>query len=141
MRCCQHLVKSMSKRAPLNLVNEQSEEDAKHAYVTFKTSSFSSCSISRAIPPLTSALLLFDLHRSQAHEWMHRLQKVLEAALGQKMVLPERKLDNIEAFLERFAGVKRVMIDGTERPIQRPQDPEQQQLNYSGKKKGILANI
>ena len=72
---------------------------------------------------------------------MHRFQKVLEAALGQKMVLPERKLDSIEAFLERFPGVKRVMIDGTERPIQRPQDPEQQQLNYSGKKKGILASI
>jgi hypothetical protein len=27
------------------------------------------------------------------------------------------------------------MIDGTERPIQRPKDPEQQKLNYSGKKK------
>ncbi len=27
------------------------------------------------------------------------------------------------------------MIDGTERPIQRPQDPEQQKLNYSGKKR------
>ena len=51
------------------------------------------------------------------------------------MVLPERKLDSIEAFLEYFPSVKRVMIDGTERPIQRPQDSEQQQLNYSGKKK------
>jgi len=61
-------------------------------------------------------------------------QQVLEAALGQKMVLPERKIDSIEAFLERFPTVKRVMIDGTERPIQRPQDLEQQQLNYSGKK-------
>ena len=95
----------------------------------------------KCYPTFDVAGLLFDMHRSQAHEWMHRLQKVLEAALGQKMVLPERKLDNIEAFLERFAGVKRVMIDGTERPIQRPQDPEQQQLNYSGKKKGILASI
>lgn len=79
--------------------------------------------------------------RSQAHEWMHRLQTLLETALGQKMVLPERKLDSIEAFQERFLGGKRVMIDGTLRPIQRPQDPEQQQLNYSGKKNGTLANI
>lgn len=51
------------------------------------------------------------------------------------MVLPERKIDSIEAFLECFPAVKRVMIDGTERPIQRPQNLEQQQLNYSGKKK------
>lgn len=27
------------------------------------------------------------------------------------------------------------MIDGIERPIARPQDPEQQKQNYSGKKK------
>lgn len=75
------------------------------------------------------------MHRSQAHEWMHRLQPVLEEVLGEKLVLPERKLDSIEAFLERFPGVERVMIDGTERPIRRPQDPEQQTLNYSGQKK------
>jgi hypothetical protein len=66
---------------------------------------------------------------------MHRLQPILEASLGKKMVLPERKLESIEAFLERFPGVKRVMIDGTERPVQRPQDTEAQKANYSGKKK------
>ena len=95
----------------------------------------------KCYPTFDVAGLLFDLHRSQAHEWMHRLQQVLEATLGQKMVLPERKIDSIETFLERFPTVKRVMIDGTERPIQRPQDPEQQQLNYSGKKNGTLVSI
>ena len=95
----------------------------------------------KCYPTFDVAGLLFDMHRSQAHEWMHRLQIVLENALGQNMVLPERKLDSIEAFLEYFPSVKRVMIDGTERPIQRPQDSEQQQLNYSGKKNGTLANI
>ena len=59
----------------------------------------------------------------------------LEAALGKIMMLPERKLDSITANLERFPEVKRVMIDGTERPIQRPKDSKQQTLNYSGKKK------
>ena len=89
----------------------------------------------KCYPTFDVAGLLFDLHRSGSHEWMHRLQTVLETALGQKMVLPERKVDSIEAFLLRFPGVKRLMIDGTKRPVQRPQDPEQQQLNYSGKKK------
>ncbi|WP_217523211.1 transposase family protein [Pleurocapsa sp. PCC 7327] len=70
-----------------------------------------------------------------AHDWVHRLQPVLEAALGQKMALPERKLNSIEAFLVRYPKVKRVMIDGTERPIQRPKNPEKQKLNYSLKKK------
>jgi hypothetical protein len=66
---------------------------------------------------------------------MHRLQPLLEQTLGEKLVLPERKLASLEAFLERFPGVKRVMIDGTERPIARPQDSAAQQANYSGKKK------
>ena len=89
----------------------------------------------KCYPTFDLAGIIFDMHRSQAHDWMHRLQPILEETLGQKMVLPERKLDSIEAFLERFPGVERVMIDGTERPIQRPQDSEAQKANYSGKKK------
>jgi hypothetical protein len=89
----------------------------------------------KCYPTFDVAGLLFDMHRSQAHEWMHRLQPILEAALGEKMALPERHLESIEAFLSRFPGVQRVMIDGTERPIARPQDREQQKHNYSGKKK------
>lgn len=89
----------------------------------------------KCYPTFDLAGMIFDMHRSQAHEWMQRLQPILEEALGEKMVLPERKIDSIEAFLERFPAVKRLMIDGTERPIQRPKDPEAQQSNYSGKKK------
>lgn len=66
---------------------------------------------------------------------MHRLQGVLETALGRKMVLPERKLESIEQFLERFPEVKAVILDGTERPVQRPKDAAQQKEHYSGKKK------
>ena len=89
----------------------------------------------KSYPTFDVAGVLFDIDRSQAQMWMHRLQPILEATLGEKMALPERKLDSVEAFIERFPGVKRVMIDGTERPIQRPQDPEKQTLNYSGKKR------
>jgi hypothetical protein len=89
----------------------------------------------KCYPTFDLAGIIFDMHRSQAHEWMHRLQPILEQTLGKKLVLPERKLDSIEAFLERFPEVKRVMIDGTERPIRRPQDPDAQKTNYSGKKK------
>ncbi|MBD1854500.1 MULTISPECIES: transposase family protein [Leptolyngbya] len=89
----------------------------------------------KCYPTFDLAGILFDLDRSQKHEWMHELQPVLEAALGQEMVLPERKLRSIEAFLEMFPGVERVMIDGTERPIQRPQNSEAQTQNYFGKKR------
>jgi DDE superfamily endonuclease len=41
----------------------------------------------------------------------------------------------VDEFIARFPGVERVMIDGTERPIQRPQDPQRQKQHYSGKKR------
>jgi hypothetical protein len=78
---------------------------------------------------------LFDLERGRANRWMHRLQGILETALGKKMVLPERKLESIEQFLERFPEVKEVIFDGTERPVQRPKDAKKQKEHYSGKKR------
>lgn len=66
---------------------------------------------------------------------MHRLQSILETALGHKMALPERKLNSIEEFIAHFPNVERVMIDGTERPILRPKNPDWQKQNYSGKKR------
>ncbi|NEO52299.1 MAG: transposase family protein [Okeania sp. SIO3B5] len=51
------------------------------------------------------------------------------------MALPERKLQSIEEFITRWKSAKEVMIDGTERPIQRPKDNQKQKNYYSGKKK------
>jgi hypothetical protein len=79
--------------------------------------------------------VLFNFDRSCAHDWVHRLLPVLEATLGKKQVLPERKINSIAEFLEKFPEVKEVIIDGTERPVQRPKDSEKQTANYSGKKK------
>ncbi|MCY7278486.1 MAG: transposase [Phormidesmis sp. CAN_BIN44] len=89
----------------------------------------------KCYPTFDLAGILFDLDRSQANRWLHRLQLILEAALGKQLALPERKLESVEQFVSRFPGVKRVMIDGTERPIQRPQDPERQTETYSGRKR------
>ena len=79
--------------------------------------------------------LLFDLDRGRANRWVHRLQAILEIALGQKMVLPERKIESLQQFMERFPEVEKVLLDGTERPVQRPKDARRQKENYSGKKK------
>jgi hypothetical protein len=79
--------------------------------------------------------VLFDFDRSTACQWAHRLLTVLEQALGQKQVLPARKIESIAEFVERFPDVQAVIFDGTERPIQRPQDDERQKRHYSGKKK------
>lgn len=51
------------------------------------------------------------------------------------MALPKRKLTSMEEFIDAFPEVKRVIFDGTERPIQRSKDAEKQKQDYSGKKK------
>ena len=55
--------------------------------------------------------------------------------MGYKQVLPIRKLSRLEEFIERFPEVKTVIVDGTERPVQRPKDAQRQKEHYSGKKK------
>jgi hypothetical protein len=78
--------------------------------------------------------VLFGFDRSCAHDWVHRLMPILETALGKRQALPERKIDSIEEFLAKFGEVQEVIIDGTERPVQRPKDAERQKEHYSGKK-------
>lgn len=63
--------------------------------------------------------VLFGFDRSCTHDWVHRLVPILETALAQKQALPERKMHSIEEFLAKFADVQEVIIDGTERPVQR----------------------
>jgi hypothetical protein len=58
----------------------------------------------------------------------------LESALGAAQALPERHPQNLEQVLALCVSVD-FMIDGTERPVQRPTDDLEQQDQYSGKKK------
>jgi hypothetical protein len=89
----------------------------------------------KCYPTFDLLSVLFGFDRSCAWDWVHGLLPILEQTLGSKKVLPERKLRSMEEFLERFPDVTAVILDGTERPVQRPKDWEQQQEHYSGKKK------
>ena len=77
---------------------------------------------------------LFGIGQPQANEWIHRLTGVLNQALGAEQQLPERRPANLEAVLAACPGLT-FLIDGTERPINRPKDREKQKTYYSGKKK------
>lgn len=89
----------------------------------------------KCYPTFDLAGLLFDVDRSQSNRWLHKLQPILETALGKELVLPERQIKSMAEFIERFPEVERVIVDGVERPIQRPQNKERQRRTYSGKKK------
>jgi hypothetical protein len=88
----------------------------------------------KCYPTFDLMSVLFGFDRSCAHDWVHRLMPILETALGKRQALPERKIDSIEEFLAKFGEVQEVIIDGTERPVQRPKDAERQKEHYSGKK-------
>jgi len=77
---------------------------------------------------------LFDLSQPQANDWIHRLTPLLNDALGYEQQLPARRTKDIEKLLEACPELA-FMIDGTERPVRRPKDGEQQRAKYSGKKK------
>ena len=77
---------------------------------------------------------LFGLGQTQACEWVHKLSRILYQALGDEKQVPERNPARLEAVLRACPSLE-FLIDGTEHPINRPQDPDDQQDYYSGKKK------
>lgn len=89
----------------------------------------------RTYPTFDVLGFLYDRDRSRPCVAVHALTPVLEATLGEKLVLPKRQIRSVKEFFEAFPEAKEVFLDGTERPIQRPKDPARQTAHYSGKKK------
>src|SRR6476660_1442136 len=76
----------------------------------------------------------YSISQVQACEWIHRLTPTLNQALGFEKQLPARKAADVTQVLRLCPGLE-FIIDGTERPIQRPKDKARQKEYYSGKKK------
>jgi DDE superfamily endonuclease len=81
----------------------------------------------------------FGVSQGRANEWIHKLSPILESALGAAQCLPERNPQHLKQVLALCTSVD-FMIDGTERPVQRPTDSIEQKDQYSGKKKHTLKN-
>jgi len=76
----------------------------------------------------------FGMSQAQACAWIHRLTPVLNQALGFEQQLPARRAADGTQVLRACPGLE-FIIDGAERPIQRPKDKQRQREYYSGKKK------
>src|SRR3954462_11276004 len=88
----------------------------------------------RQYPPGEVLAFLFGFSQGQACQWIHRLTPILNRALGDQAHLPARDAAELEEVLEACPDSK-FLIDGTERPIRRPQDSPRRREDYSGKKK------
>lgn len=89
----------------------------------------------KCYPTYDVAGFFFKVDKSQAKRWVDDFRAALEKALEKSMALPVRKIRSVKEFLERFPEVKELIVDGTERPVQRPKDKQKQEERYSGKKK------
>jgi hypothetical protein len=88
----------------------------------------------RHYPTQEVLAFLFGFSQGQANQWIHRLTPILQKALGQQRQLPARDAASLQEVLEACPELQ-FIVDGTERPIRRPQDSERQRNDYSGKKK------
>jgi hypothetical protein len=88
----------------------------------------------KVYPLQTVQGFFFGMSQGQACEWIHRLTSALNLALGFEHHLPARKAATVTQVLRACPGLE-FIIDGTERPIQRPKDKARQREFYSGKKK------
>ena len=89
----------------------------------------------KTYPLQTMQGLAFGLSQERANEWIHRLLPILQETLASLGVRPEREAQAL-AGSDLMQGLPAdLLVDGTERRRQRPQDHQQQVDHYSGKKK------
>lgn len=78
---------------------------------------------------------LFGMSQSSASDWIHFLVPLLATARDELGVLPERDGTQVVRHERRQAEPPDLIVDGVERPRQRPKNRQKQALHYSGKKK------
>ncbi len=87
---------------------------------------------------------VFNMSQPVANKWIHILHPCLNQALADLGERPARRVAELR--LSPKKG-QTFLQDGTERPIERPKDPQLQRLFYSGKKKkhclknNVLVNL
>ncbi len=81
---------------------------------------------------------MFGISQPKANLWIHCLHPILNQTLAELGELPARHMEQMNL---HETEEKLYFHDGTERPIQRPSDPDDQQLYYSGKKNDTGSKI
>ncbi len=89
----------------------------------------------KSYPTLDELAEKFDMARSSAHYWVHKLLPILSAALAKLGMLPKREFSTPEELKEALEEARKILIDATERKHRRPSKDEEQKELYSGKKK------
>jgi hypothetical protein len=101
------------------------------------------CSYLKTYPIQELQAAIFGMEQSHTNTWLHRLAGFLLTTLKRLKQTPERNaqaLAHLPALQNGLIeGCERLFLDGTERPKQRSADNEEQERDYSGKKKRTRA--
>lgn len=89
----------------------------------------------KTYPTFDVLAFVFNCSRRTAHENLHTFLYILELALSDLKVLPKRKFDTVNEFIDFLKENTELLIDATERIHHRKQDNEEQKKYYNGKKK------
>lgn len=84
---------------------------------------------------------MFDMSGSSANIWFSKLLPILIQTFDELNVLPKTEFESLEQLREAFKNYDTLIIDATERVIQRPQDKALQKEHFSGKKNSTLLRI
>ena len=84
---------------------------------------------------------MFDMSGSSANIWFSKLLPILIQTFDALSVLPKTKFESVEQLRDAFKNYNTLIIDATERVIQRPQDKDLQKEHYSGKKSSTPLKI
>lgn len=79
--------------------------------------------------------LQFGLSQGRVNYWVHRLLPILQRALAEMGMKPERDGKKVGELIEAVEGGANLSLDASERELQRPVNKEKQKEKYSGKKK------
>lgn len=83
----------------------------------------------------------FHMDNSSAAQSVKNLLPILMATLKRLDVLPKTEFKNPAEMRLAFSGLDTLLIDATERAINRPQDSQRQREHYSGKKNVVPTRI
>ena len=78
----------------------------------------------------------FEISQSEANNLIHKLSSILTDALTQLDCMPQKTAEKILEKLKE-ENPQNYAMDGTERRIIRPHDPDIEPIFYSGKKNAI----
>jgi hypothetical protein len=95
----------------------------------------------KTYPSFDNLGFVFSCSGKTAHTNLYKFIPILENALKTLNVLPMRKFDTVDEFIEFFKEHKDILIDATERVHHRKANYEEQKTYYNGKKKRILLKI